>query len=94
MLLQNHEQVVRALLEAKANIEAKANSGKTSLMLSAENGHEQVCSHRPQTVTDVSGFLDVTTNSPWVYIYEMIFWGIIGTIRTPEIQPLKLKPSP
>ncbi len=40
--LQNHEQVVRHLLEAKANIEAVQNQGFTSLMLSANYGHEQV----------------------------------------------------
>ena len=39
----NHEQVARALLEAKADIEAVSNRGGTALMLSAQNGHEQVC---------------------------------------------------
>ena len=41
--LQNHEQVVLLLLEAKANIEAQQNEGWTALMYSAQNGHEQVC---------------------------------------------------
>ena len=36
------EQVVRALLEAKANLEAALPSGRTSLMIAAQNGHEQV----------------------------------------------------
>ena len=42
----NDEQVARALLEAKANIEAAIPSGHTSLMLSAQHGHEQVCASR------------------------------------------------
>ena len=41
--ITNHEQVARALLEAKANIEAVQNQGFTSLMLSAQHGYEQVC---------------------------------------------------
>ncbi len=43
--VKNHEQVVHALIEAKANVEAALPSGHTSLMLSAQNGHEQVCTH-------------------------------------------------
>ena len=54
--------MARALLEAKANIEAVNNMGGTALMLSAQNGHEQVCSHCPQTVTDVSYGSDVTNH--------------------------------
>ena len=36
------EQVARALLEAKADLEAALPSGHTSLMIAAQNGHEQV----------------------------------------------------
>ena len=36
------DQVARALLEAKANLEAALPSGHTSLMIAAQNGHEQV----------------------------------------------------
>ena len=38
---QNDEQVVRALVEAGANLEAQMKSGHTALMLAAESGHEQ-----------------------------------------------------
>ena len=41
----NHEQVARHLLKAKANIEAKQNQGFTSLMLSSQNGHTDVCAY-------------------------------------------------
>ena len=40
--LQNHEQVTRHLLEAKANIEAKNNEGWTAIMYCAQNGHTEV----------------------------------------------------
>ena len=37
-----HDQVARALIEAKANLEAQQNEGWTALMYSAQNGHDQV----------------------------------------------------
>ena len=37
----NHDLCPRALLEAKADLEATQNQGFTSLMLSCQNGHEQ-----------------------------------------------------
>ena len=40
------EQVVRALLEAKANLEVQTNQGFTALIYAAQNGHEQVSSSR------------------------------------------------
>ena len=40
---QNHDQCVRALIEAKANVEHANNNGWTSLMKAAVNGHEPVC---------------------------------------------------
>ena len=33
---------MRLLLEAKANVDAKANDGRTALHWAAENGHEAV----------------------------------------------------
>ena len=36
------EQVARALLENKADLEAALPSGHTSLMIAAQNGHDQV----------------------------------------------------
>ena len=38
----NDEQVVRHLLEAKANIEAVNNDGFTAIMICAQNGHADV----------------------------------------------------
>ena len=38
----NHEQVVRHLLEANANIEAVQNQGFTSIMLASQGGHADV----------------------------------------------------
>jgi ankyrin repeat protein len=36
-----HDEVVRALLIAKADVKIKNNEGKTALMLAAEAGHDQ-----------------------------------------------------
>ena len=36
------EQVARELLKAKCTVDAAANNGCTALILSAQNGHEQV----------------------------------------------------
>ena len=36
------EQVARALIEAKADLEKQQEGGFSALMLSAQNGHEQV----------------------------------------------------
>ena len=38
----HHEQVARALLEAKAAVDATDEAGWTALMYAAQNGHEQV----------------------------------------------------
>ena len=38
----HNEQVARELLKAKCNVDAAASNGVTALMLSAQNGHEQV----------------------------------------------------
>ena len=40
------DQVARALLEAKANLEVQTNQGFTALIYAAQNGHEQVSSSR------------------------------------------------
>ena len=48
--VRNHEQVVRIVLEAGAEVDAQTNTGFTSLILSAQNGHEQV--HR-YLITDL-----------------------------------------
>ena len=44
------EQVTRALLEAKADLEKKTAKGNTALILAAQNGHEQVCSSQLEHV--------------------------------------------
>ena len=38
--LQNHEQVARALIEAKANVDHQNNEGTTALALACSWGHE------------------------------------------------------
>ena len=38
----HHDQVTRALIEAKANIEATEEDGWTAIMFAAQNGHEPV----------------------------------------------------
>ena len=44
--VSNLEQVARHLLEANANIEAVNNDGFTAIMISAQNGHADVCAYR------------------------------------------------
>jgi ankyrin repeat protein len=36
------DKVVRALLDAKADVNAKAGNGSTALMVASENGHQEV----------------------------------------------------
>ena len=50
------EQVARALIKNGANLEAQMNSGHTALMLSAQNGHEQVRSSEVEKQIVVSEF--------------------------------------
>jgi serine/threonine-protein phosphatase 6 regulatory ankyrin repeat subunit B len=43
MASQNgHQEVVRALLDAKADVNAKAGDGDTALMMASQNGHQEV----------------------------------------------------
>ena len=46
-----HDEVVTALLLAKAEVGTKNNEGKTALMLAAEGGHDQVVSILTQAGT-------------------------------------------
>ena len=51
-----HDLCARALLEAKADLEAQMPSGHTVLMLSAQNGHEKVRSSQLEYVDSCGQF--------------------------------------
>ena len=61
----NHEQVVRALLEANANVEAVNNEGWTALMYACQNGHSEVGSR----------FVDPTHHT-YAHIFSFIFMSV------------------
>ena len=72
-----HEVVVRLLLEAKADVEAKDNYGQTALYCAAQDGHEEVV----RLLLEAKADIEAKNNDGWTALHWAVWDGHKEVVR-------------